>query len=767
MKKSKLSNTIAVTSSCLSLFATPIFAIEQHNEFYSVEIIADRFFGDTSLVSPNSTVTKSDIDILNVINAEDIFANSPGVAIRKRFIGDENGVLGIRGSNMFQTSRTMVFVDGMPLHNHLRTRWNGAPRWSLVSADDIEHAEVVYGPFSAEYSGNAMGGVINIQSRRPQKRRFTAETSYFSQEFNYLAADDNFDGHKAYLGFEDKVGDLSFLLSYTRLENDSQPQTFFFDETDPSPSTASTTTASSGFIAAKNEFDKDGYFFGDTGVESVTTNLFNAKVFFDLDSIQLRTNISYEARKREAGLTNSYLRDVGGDVIYDRRVDVNGEQLSTFSPIFFRSVFQGREREQNTLLVGLGASWQINDEWYSDLFYSYFEIIKDREIRTAEHPDASNFVSRNNSFAGRLTDFENGGWQTLDIKLGTNSFLGDKKQRISLGLHLDHYDFDLTVNNYDSINDVSQTPDTQNRDSRGKAATQAIFAQYGIESTESLDLSFGLRYETWEAKDGVFQDSSTPTRKDDKLSPKLSVAYNTSDDTQLRYSLAKAVRFPIMEELYINNSEAITGGIPNPNLFPEEGVFHSFSINSRFGSTEIRFNLFYEEVEDVIFTQTIPDDPDESTFLNIDEVTTKGAEIEINAKQVFDTALNMRFSTTYTDAEITRNINNPTFVGKEFPRIPAVRANLILSYDVSDTIRFGTSLRYASETSDELDNSDTNDGGFGSFTDYTFVGIKANWQTTEQITLSAGIDNLFNELAFVHHPYPGRTFFLNAKYMVE
>ncbi len=36
--------------------------------------------------------------------------------IRRRFIGDSNGTMDMRGSNMFQTSRSMVFADGVPLH---------------------------------------------------------------------------------------------------------------------------------------------------------------------------------------------------------------------------------------------------------------------------------------------------------------------------------------------------------------------------------------------------------------------------------------------------------------------------------------------------------------------------------------------------------------------------------------------------------------------------------------------------------------------------
>ena len=116
-----------------------------------------------------------DLKSVNLTTVEDTLAFEPSLVVRKRYIGDPNGVIGLRGSNQFQTTRSMVFVDGMPLHYHLQTRFRGAPRWSLVSPDEIEEAEVVYGPYSSEYSGNAIGGVVNFRTRRPQEERITLE----------------------------------------------------------------------------------------------------------------------------------------------------------------------------------------------------------------------------------------------------------------------------------------------------------------------------------------------------------------------------------------------------------------------------------------------------------------------------------------------------------------------------------------------------------------------------------------------------------------
>ena len=767
MKFKSLSVAIAVASFSGAFFSN---VSQADNSIEEVKVIGEQLFADTTRVSPSSSFTEAELEILNIVNAEDAIAQLPGVAIRKRFIGDANGVLGIRGSNMFQTSRSMVFVDGMPLHNHLRTRFNGSPRWSLISPDEISVAQVVYGPYSAEYSGNAMGGVVNIETRRPQARRFTFEAGYFSQDFSYLAADESYNGYRTYIAYEDTLTDkISALFSYTRLENDSQPQTFFFASPNGSPSRASTATAASGFIADRNEYGDSGVYFGDTGPEKVTTDLFRSKWFVDLDNTQLRATVAYEDRNRDANKAVSYLRDADGNTIYDRRVDVAGGQIDTSR--FFRSQFQGRISDRESLLVGLGASFTLTDDWVADIFYSVFDVIKDREVRTAASPNASDFSSTNAGFRGRLTEFDDTGWQVFDLKAGTENLFGDARQRLSVGAHYSNYEFALIANDFNSISGVSDADEldgdraTGRADSGGEAGTTAIFAQYGYALNDQFDLSLGLRYEDWETKDGYLAEENLPKRDSSKFSPKFSFAYSPNEKSELRYSAAKAVRFPIVEELYVNNADVSGGNIADPNLNPEEGVFHSLTYSVNEENLSYRFNLFYDTVKDVIFNQT--ETNGETTFLPVGEVTTKGAEFEISASEVMTEALDLRFNFTYTDAEITENVNNPAFVGKDFPRIPEYRANLIARYAATEKLDLGASVRYASDNFGDLDNRDTNDGGFGSFTSYTFVGVKAKYRLTDELILSAGIDNLFNEEAFVHHPYPYRTYYLSLKYVVE
>ena len=67
----------------------------------------------------------------------------------------------IRGA---EGNHTLVLIDGVEANNTT----DGELDFSNLSAEDIERIEVIRGPMSALYGSNAVGGVINIITRRGQ-----------------------------------------------------------------------------------------------------------------------------------------------------------------------------------------------------------------------------------------------------------------------------------------------------------------------------------------------------------------------------------------------------------------------------------------------------------------------------------------------------------------------------------------------------------------------------------------------------------------------
>jgi iron complex outermembrane receptor protein len=223
-----------------------------------------------------------------------------------------------------------------------------------------------------------------------------------------------------------------------------------------------------------------------------------------------------------------------------------------------------------------------------------------------------------------------------------------------------------------------------------------------------------------------------------------------------------------VEELYSNVSATTSIVVSDPSLEPEDGIFHNLSLETAIENGFVRLSLFHDTVDDTIYNQrgTIIDDGvnvNVSTFLAVDEVETTGVEFVYNQQQVLDSRFGVRFNTSYTDSEIVENTVNPEIEGNRMPRIPRWRANLIVSYPFTETFDVNGSLRYASDAYGDLDNGDTENEVYGAIDEYLFVSAKANWQVTDYASLSLGVDNIFDELAYVAHPWPSRTVFLEGQ----
>ncbi|MFL2849239.1 MAG: TonB-dependent receptor [Pseudohongiellaceae bacterium] len=748
----------------LSFFSWLASAAEEQIE--EILIVGDQLFRDTANVSPTSVITAEELTAINMSTVEDALTYEPNLIVRRRFIGDPNGVIGMRGSNMFQGSRTMVFADGMPLHYHLQTRWSGSPRWSLVSPSEIEAAEIIYGPYSAEYSGNAMGGVVNLYTRNPTERKVNIETGFFSQSYDVLMTDESYIGNKLFASIEDRIGNTSYFLSFNRLDNEGQPQT---QHRSSSSRRSASVTGALGAVSGLDERGRKIVYFGDSGPEESLTELVKFKIIHDMGEFQLRGNIAYEQRERDESNPNNYLKDSSGNVFYDRNFSLASDPSTVYDTTSWgTSVFQNRIQERGSLLVGFGIGGPLNESgWLFDAYFSNFEIIDDVEVRTGRHPNASDFQSANARFAGRITEFNDTGWQIFDFKVGTQALFGNDDMRLSLGVHTDNYELNVDPYRYDAFNGVKGS---SRGSSGGEVSTKALYAQWGMALSEKWDLSLGIRYEDWESSGGYFGDQSNATdqhinRDENGISPKFSLAYFLDNSLTIRYSAARAIRFPIIEELYRNESSGVNQFAGNALLEPEDGLHHNLSIEKLLGAGSIGLNFYKETIDDVIFNFTeITNGTNISTALPVDEVDTEGIEFVYNNTELFNPNLSLRFNINFADAEITKSTLNPGIEGNEFPRMPKWRANALFNYSLSNEISIGLGFRHASNSYGRLDNLDKESNIFGAQDDFLLTNVRINWQFSDEFSVSSGIDNVTNEEVYVYHPWPSQTFFFEGKY---
>ncbi|MEX1301498.1 MAG: TonB-dependent receptor, partial [Desulfotignum sp.] len=114
---------------------------------------------------------------ITVITADDI-KNTPFERVDE-LLQQVSGLQSTRTDGIFELSpqvimrglggnvpgRTLVLIDGTPAS----TGDTGNMRWNRLNLADIERIEVFKGPGSSIYGSNAMGGVINIITKRPEK----------------------------------------------------------------------------------------------------------------------------------------------------------------------------------------------------------------------------------------------------------------------------------------------------------------------------------------------------------------------------------------------------------------------------------------------------------------------------------------------------------------------------------------------------------------------------------------------------------------------
>jgi len=128
--------------------------------------------------SPPNTVESTDQkkieDTTNIVDVEDAIKYMPSLFVRKRNYGDTQPTLATRTWGVNSSARTLVYVDDVLISALIsNNNTNGAPRWGIVSPEQIKGLDFLYGPFAAEYSGNSIGGVLHITTRQPEKLEAT------------------------------------------------------------------------------------------------------------------------------------------------------------------------------------------------------------------------------------------------------------------------------------------------------------------------------------------------------------------------------------------------------------------------------------------------------------------------------------------------------------------------------------------------------------------------------------------------------------------
>jgi iron complex outermembrane recepter protein len=668
----------------------------------------------TQIPTTIESITGAEVETkINATDAEDALRYFPSLLVRKRYVGDYNhAVLSSRASGTGNSARSMVYADGILLSNYLGNGAAFTPRWGLVTPEEIERVDVLYGPFSAAYPGNSVGAVVDYVTRMPQKFEAHAKLGAFVQPFELYGTKDTYGGWQTGASLGDRQGAWSWRLQLNRLDSRGQPLTF-----------VSRSTAAAGAVPAQDRFGAPIYVTDAGTIYRTRQDQAKGKLAWDLLPGLRATALWADWRNTSDGHSESYLSGQRSD-----------------------SSVEGLQHR----MLGLTLQSRSGGAFDWSAAASAYGYQKDR----ARVPTAGG--------AGRVTDLKDTGWHTLVIK---GVWRPGAEHQADFGVQQDSYRWRQRIDN--TADWTSGDITTPVSSFRGDTQLRSLYAQDAWQVDTRWKAVLGARWEHWTASDGAkTTGTAAPVpfkdRAESWLSPKAALGFQVRDDWALKLSTGRAVRVPTVGELFQGNAGVDV--VTNPSLKPEKSWTTELSSELTLAGTQrLRSTLFHENTTDALYSQAIAGtSPIVSSVQNIDRIRTVGLETAWDAPDLFFKGLDLQASATYADSVIKANssyvLTPGDTIGKQQPRVPKWRAGLLASCRLTDAWTGSFGARYGSTQYGQLNNSDGNGFAYQGFSKYFTTDVRLRWKIDRQWSAAFGIDNLNNYQYWNFHPYPQRTY---------
>ncbi len=173
---------VAFTSLALAVAALSAPAQAQTTAIDSVIVTATRVPQlQRDVLADVTVITADDIARSGAGSITDVLQRQRGIEISRNGGPGTNSSVFIRGAN---SNQNVVLVDGV----RIGSSTSGAANWSALPLQAIDRIEIVYGPMSALYGADAIGGVVQIFTKKgagaPAVTAFAGIGSQKTREFD-------------------------------------------------------------------------------------------------------------------------------------------------------------------------------------------------------------------------------------------------------------------------------------------------------------------------------------------------------------------------------------------------------------------------------------------------------------------------------------------------------------------------------------------------------------------------------------------------------
>jgi len=724
--------------------ATAAGAVEDSDVAELDEVVVTATRTNATLSNAPAAVTivnAKDIEAKNVSRLGDALDQVPGLYLRGGALGQSQGTIGTSGMSLrgIDQTKTLILLDGQPIQDANTGKMN----WRIPFVEDISRVEVVPGSFSALYGSNAIGGVINIITKQPDKREFTAKVKKGWGDAS---------GEDASVYFRDKMENgLGFVGGLGYQDRDSYVNEFVVKACPlvggvcTWPALTGTEVVVAGAQSTTTREGTPAYLVGDMGTTPWNATNATAKLFYDLNATdKIYTGINYEKTKVGYTQFNTYLRNAAGTPVSSGTLSINGQRVVLTEYDF--SLWSYAPLHEAATRYFVGYEGTVGNDYL--LKADLGKIMRAYSFTLAGPTTATTW----NSGPGTLSDAPNDGLDgTAQLTFPVGS-----RQVVVAGLALHKDSVNQQIYALSNWRDPSSKT-TVNSGYNGYSTTVSAFAQDEIAATDMVKIYLGGRWDEWKTEGDYFTTARTvfPSRSVSAFSPKASAVYQPTEVIVLRVSLGRSFRAPTNQDLYSSTTSRGRTTTGDPNLQPERGT--TWEVGGEFRLTEntkVTATYYDTQLSNLIYVKQVTTTaPLLSQRINAGKAKVQGIELGATTKLAKWLELDANYA--YIDSKMLENVTDPLSVGKRLTDSPR---NIVgIGLTAQQGAWSGTlNARYVSHIFWNAQNTDVVEGVPGSYDAHTMVNAKLGYEFSEGVKGSVAVNNLLDTKAYSYFLLPGR-----------
>lgn len=646
-----------------------------------------------------SLITDKDLNKMHINNLDEAFVKIPGVYVgRLSGIGSTTSQTVMRGVNA--ANSVAVLVDGVQVNDS----YNGSVTWSAIPVDMVKRVEVLRGPASVLYGGNALAGVINIITKDVDKTSVNLKLSYGSN---------NTQNHSLYVA--GKASDkLDFNVNYEKKKTDGYI-------TDPVLSSkavfgAETTTTNTG---AKR------WIIGNKGKRQWDENTVGVGFKYHFDESK---SLALDFTKNEY------------EYSYSAPTSYFGDDIIKKAGTYFSTPGEKASNKYNMTYNDSKNGWKA--------VVGYSDQYKQHDTSISKATDSS---KPNTRFSFDLQ-------KKQTISANNNAVFG---------LNYRKDEMDATVYKLaDKFNSDSKIAVDSMASGTNKSFSAYVMDEHKF--SDRWTATAGLRYDKWSTDGRILLPNKTEAINYDEStydnwSPSLSVMYKPEADSSVYLSWGKAFEAPSLYRMYSSSYSSNVYNIANPNLKPQKAETFELGYKKDLNNkSAIGVSVYDTKYKGLLYKNSlgVVDGMNATCYQNAGEAEAKGFELELNHN--FDDKWSAFLNYTYQNPVIKKALK-ATEKDKYVTAIPkeVFRAGVTYSDDKWSGMLTG---EYISKRFSKTDNSDTVNGVYGSYDPYFIMNMDISYSFNKNYTLTASVNNILDRDFFNYYYQPGRTYSVELNY---